>query len=197
MFKKIKRFLQSCVYSLDIMIYFREKHNAERIRIILSLLLIPLGLIRYLYVSIKARLLSVSNFKCAVTLIVKNEGRYIKEFIDYYSALGCDLIIYDNDSNDKTSSIIKQYSNVEYIYWPGKKRQLDAYNHATKKYSSKYKYMMFFDADEFIVADELLDGRSLFDILESFFNKHKKVACLGINWLTMGHQDWWIILNVE
>ena len=30
--------------------------------------------------------------------------------------------------------------------------------------------MMFFDADEILVADEILEGKSLMCILDSFFN---------------------------
>lgn len=180
------RFLQSCVYSLDIMIYFRAENDNEKLRKFLSILLIPFGLIRYLFVSLKAHFLTEFPEKCAVVMIVKNEGKYIKEFIDYYTALKCDLIIYDNDSDDETSFIAKKYSNVKCIPWHGKKRQIDAYNHAIKEYARKYKYMMFFDADEFLVADQLLEGKSLFDILDSFFNIDKKFACLGINWLIFG-----------
>lgn len=180
------RFLQSCVYSLDVMIYFRAKYDNEKIRKILSVLLIPVGIFRYLYVSIKARSMYAVPEKCAIVMIVKNEGRYIKEFMDYYTALGCDLIIYDNDSDDETASIIKQYDNAKYILWSGKKRQIDAYNQATKEYKTQYKYMMFFDADEFLVADELLEGKTLFDIIDSIFKADKVIACLGINWLIFG-----------
>ena len=38
----------------------------------------------------------------------------------------------------------KKYRNVTYIPWHGKKRQIDAYNQACKKYEKKYKYIMFF-----------------------------------------------------
>lgn len=180
------RFLQSCVYSLDIMIYFRDKYNNEKLRKILSILLTPIGIFQYLFVSIKAHIRNDAPRKCALVTIIKNEGEYIKEFIDYYTALGCDLIIYDNDSDDEIEPIIQQYKNVKYIPWHGKKRQIDAYNHATKNYMTQYKYMMFFDADEFLVADSLLEGKSLFDIIDSFFIKDNKIACLGINWLIFG-----------
>ena len=30
-----------------------------------------------------------------------------------------------------------------------------------KKYEKKYKYIMFFDADEFLIADDLLKGKSI------------------------------------
>lgn len=183
------RFLQSCVYSLNIMIYFREKSDNEKLRKILSLVLIPVGIARYIYVSFKASFVNSKSKKCAVVLIIKNEAKYIKEYIDYYTALGCDLIIYDNDSNDGCTSIIKGYENVTYIPWHGKKRQIDAYNEACKKYQKKYKYMMFFDADEFLVADELLEGKSLYQIIDNVFNTKKKIACLGINWLIFGSSN--------
>ena len=96
-------FFQCCVYSLDSMIYFRDKSNNEQLRRILSIVLIPVGLIRYIFVSLREGMLSRNinkdNPKCAVVLIMKNEARYIREFIEYYSLLGCDVIIYDNDSD--------------------------------------------------------------------------------------------------
>ena len=180
------RFLQSCVYSLDVMIYFRGKSNNEKLRKILSIILIPAGIVRYVYASIKAMFINTKSERCAVALIIKNEGKYIKKYIEYYTALDCDLIIYDNDSDDGTASIVKKYRNVTYIPWHGKKRQIDAYNQACKKYAKKYKYIMFFDADEFLIADDLLKGKSLYQILDSVFKRQKKIACLGINWLIFG-----------
>lgn len=75
------RFLQSCVYSLNIMIYFREKSNNEKLRKILSIILIPAGVVRYIYASIKAVFINTESDRCAVVLIIKNEGKYIKEYI--------------------------------------------------------------------------------------------------------------------
>ena len=182
------RFLQCCVYSLDCMIYFRAKSDNEKLRKILSVLLIPAGLIRYLWVSLVACCLGEKDKKkkCAVVMIIKNEAQYIQEFIEYYTLLGCDLIIYDNDSDDGSAEIIKAFKNVRYIPWSGKKRQVDAYNQACKKYKSEYKYMMFFDADEFQQPDEMMEGKSLREVLDRVFFDKKKVACLGINWLVFG-----------
>ena len=108
------RFLQCCVYSLDCMIYFRAKSDNEKLRKILSVLLIPTGLIRYLWVSLVACCWGGKDKKkkCAVVRIIKNEAQYIREFIEYYTLLGCDLIIYDNDSDDGSAEIIKAFTNV-------------------------------------------------------------------------------------
>lgn len=179
------RFLQCCVYSLDVMIYFREKHDNEKLRKALSILLIPIGILRYILVSLKACFPYKRENKCAVVLIIKNEGKYIKEYINYYKRLGCDIIIYDNDSNDESKEIICRYSDVIYIPWHGKKRQIDAYNHACKKFK-KYKYIFLFDADEFLVADELFSGKTIYQIINEIFSSQKRIACLGINWLIFG-----------
>lgn len=48
---------------------------------------------------------------------------------------------------------------------------------------------MFFDADEFLIADDLLKGKSLYQILDSVFKRQKKIACLGINWLIFGSSN--------
>ena len=78
----MKRFLQCCVYSLDFMVMFREKSDNERLRKIFSILLIPIGVFRYFYLSVN-NLFKRKQFydkeKCAVVVIVKNEGRYMRE----------------------------------------------------------------------------------------------------------------------
>ena len=74
---------------------------------------------------------------------------------------------------------------MTYIPWHGNKRQIDAYNQACKKYAKKYKYIMFFDADEFLIADDLLKGKSLYQILDSVFKRRTvhEMNLNGINWL--------------
>ena len=50
--KSIMRFLQCCVYSLNTMINFRDHSKNEKARKYRSILLIPLGLVRYLMLSL-------------------------------------------------------------------------------------------------------------------------------------------------
>lgn len=185
----MKRFLQCCVYSLDFMVMFREKSDNERLRKIFSILLIPIGVFRYFYLSVN-NLFKRKQFydkeKCAVVVIVKNEGRYMREYFDFYSGMGCDIIVYDNESVDELKEIVKRYRNVIYHWWPGRKRQIDAYNHAINTYRTVYKYMMFFDADEFLVCDEFFQDRTLLEILDDYFRKNKRAAGIGVNWLLFG-----------
>ena len=182
------RFLQCCVYSLDIMINFRDHSESEKTRKYLSILLAPVGIFKYITCSLSAHIKKIdAPNKIAVICIVKNEGRYIKEFIEYYIGLGCDIVAYDNGSTDNTAEILKEYpEHVKYIFYPGVKRQIDAYNQALKRFKGAYKYLLYVDADEFLVSDDVINGKKLIDVINDFFKKSSSIACLGINWLIFG-----------
>ena len=72
----------------------------------------------------------------AICIIVKNEGEYIKEWLDYHILAGVGkFFIYDNESEDDIKSILTPYIEkklVDYSYWPGKAQQMNAYNDAIK-----------------------------------------------------------------
>ena len=95
------------------------------------------------------------QFYLTLCAIAKNEGRYLKEWIEYHKMLGVEkFFIYDNESSDNTREILQPYidSNlVEYRYFPGKKMQLKAYANCVKKHKHHTRYMGFLDIDEFIV----------------------------------------------
>lgn len=182
------RFLQCCVYSLDIMINFRDHSKSEKARKYLSILLVPVGILKYITYSLRAHFNRIDvPDSIAVICIVKNEGRYIREFVEYYIGLGCDIVAYDNESTDNTAEILKEYpEHVKYIFYPGVKRQIDAYNQALKRFKGEYKYLIYVDADEFLVSDDVINGKKLIDVINEFFKKSSSIACLGINWLIFG-----------
>ena len=109
-------------------------------------------------------------YDLAVAAILKNEGHYLKEWLDYHLLAGVNhFYLYDNDSTDDSAEIIKPYMEaglVDYFFMPGKVMQLVAYNDAVKKFKFQCRYMAFIDLDEFIfprkrqsiseVVDEIL-----------------------------------------
>ena len=111
-------------------------------------------------------------YDLAFVSIMKNEGHYIKEWLDYHLLAGVNhFYIYDNDSTDNMKEILQPYIDagiVTYIFYPGKAKQMEAYNDAVKKFRFYCRYMAFVDADEFFVpksnrslseiADEILSG---------------------------------------
>ena len=124
----------------------------------------------------------------SIVLIVKNEARYIREWLEYHFLIGVDHIyIYDNDSTDDIHALLTPYIKngvVTYIFCPGQKLQIPVYNDAIARFGKKNKWMGFIDADEFVV---LHNGQNLHTFFESFEDE----SAVGIHWImhdSNGHQ---------
>ena len=130
------------------------------------------------------------RYKLAVTAIIKNESRYLAEWIDYHLLAGIDhFYLYNNGSTDSTAEVLKPYienGTVDLIDFPGQVKQLPAYHDALHRYMNECKYMAFIDADEFIRP---LDAAlSVYDVTErvlSSVNDPKAVGMI-IPWRVFG-----------
>ena len=90
----------------------------------------------------------------AVVAILKNEGHYLKEWLDYHLLAGVDhFYLYDNDSTDNQAEVAKPYVEaglVDYFPAPGKSMQHIVYTEAVKRFKFHCRYMAFIDGDEFV-----------------------------------------------
>lgn len=112
-------------------------------------------------------------YNLAIAAIMKGEAPYVKEWLDYHLLAGADhFYIYDNESPDNLKEILQPYIErgvVTYIFYPGKCRQMEAYNDAVRRFRFLCRYIAFIDGDEFIfpkskptvpeVVDELIGDR--------------------------------------
>ncbi len=124
----------------------------------------------------------------AVTAIVKNESRYIFEWLDYHYRIGVDkFYIYDNDSEDRSELMkilepwIKNHI-VDYKFFPGVCRQMPAYNDAIENHRFDCRYMAFIDIDDFIFVKT---GQTLTEFLNDYFS-NPEAAGLTMNWRMFG-----------
>lgn len=66
------------------------------------------------------------KYQLSITCIAKNEGKYIKEWVEYHLAQGVDCIyLYDNDSTDNMKAVLEPYilnGKVIYTELPGRGR---------------------------------------------------------------------------
>lgn len=92
----------------------------------------------------------------SITAIMKNEGPYLKEWLDYHILVGVEkFYLYDNESTDNTTEILKPYIKkgiVDYTYWPGKAQQMIVYDDCLGKHAKDTKWMAIIDLDEFLVS---------------------------------------------
>lgn len=127
-------------------------------------------------------------YDLAVVAILKNEGHYLKEWLDYHLLAGVNhFYLYDNDSTDDYAAIIAPYvaaGLVTSTRLSGGSAQYVAYNYAVRDYRFLCRYMAFIDLDEFLypknttgTITETLDG-----ILKAFPN----ASGLAVNWQLYG-----------
>ncbi len=128
------------------------------------------------------------RYGLAVTAILKDEGHYLREWLDYHILAGVEhFYLYDNDSPDDYAAIIAPYvaaGLVTSVKLSGGSAQYAAYNFAVREHRFQCRYMAFIDLDEFLypknttgTITETLDG-----ILEQF----PQASGVAVNWQLYG-----------
>jgi hypothetical protein len=135
-----------------------------------------------LYLFIKYSRTVPKNY-LSVVAIIKNEGAYITEWLEYHLITGVSkFYIYDNESEDNLKEILQPYIKsgiVEYIYCPGRAKQVWAYNDILKKAREETYWLAVIDCDEFIVP---ISAETIPEALKEF----EGYGGVGINWLVYG-----------
>lgn len=98
------------------------------------------------------------KYYSAVILLIKDENRYLKEWLDWHLALGFEHIyIYDNGATDRVQDIVDIYDadtqqKITVTDWTGHHGhiQQDAYNHFMTHYKTDVRWGLFIDSDEFL-----------------------------------------------
>ena len=126
---------------------------------------------------------SIPKYYLAVCAIAKNEGPYFQEWIEWHREQGVEkFYIYDNESTDGTKEVLKPYIEsglVEYIYFPGYRRQLAAYDDCLQNFRFDARWIAFIDLDEFIVP--IKD-----DSIPAFLKRFEGSPAVEVNWLIYG-----------
>ena len=127
-------------------------------------------------------------YDLAITAILKNEGHYLKEWLDYHLLAGVDhFYLYDNGSTDNQAEVAKPYVEaglVDYFFLPGKVMQHSAYNDAVEKFKFLCRYMAFIDLDEFIYPKNTTG--TITETVDDILSDNPTAAGLGIHWQLFG-----------
>ena len=118
----------------------------------------------------------------SLVCIIKNED-YLEEFILYHYLIGVQhFYIYDNES---TIPIFKRLNHYLYhqictvIPFPGKVKQLDAYNHCINNFKNKTEWLVIIDGDEYILP-------KIHENLTDFLKSYNQYRAIGVNWINFG-----------
>ena len=126
-------------------------------------------------------------YDLAVVAIFKDEGRYLKEWLDYHLLAGVEhFYLYNNDSTDDYAEVLAPYVEKNLVTltdWPGKLMMYPAYNDAINKHRFECRYMAFIDLDEFIFPKS---NRPVVEVVDEILSRDSNAAALGINWQCFG-----------
>lgn len=126
-------------------------------------------------------------YDLAVVATLYNEGRYVKEWLDYHLAAGVNhFFLYDHESTDNLKEILQPYIDagiVTYTFYPGKAAMFPIYTDAVEKYKFLCRYMTFIDADEFIFPQ---NDKSIVEVADEILEDKPHAGGLAINWHCFG-----------
>ncbi|QYY36779.1 glycosyltransferase family 92 protein [Ruficoccus sp. ZRK36] len=124
----------------------------------------------------------------SVVAIAKNEGLYVREWVEYHRLIGVgQIIFYDNESTDGTAELLQPYIQsgfVKYHTIVGKAQQLPAYNDAVRRYRDTTRFMAFIDLDEFMKTR--VDFEPIGEVVSRLIEGRKGAVGIGVNWHVFG-----------
>ena len=118
----------------------------------------------------------------ALCAIGRMENDYAREFVSHYLSLGFDHIyLYDNnrDGEERLSDVLGGFpaEKVTIIPWPNNDdSQRTAYNDCYHRFGKLYRWMAFFDFDEFLTIVSSED-------IHTFMSRYLGHHCLLVNWM--------------
>ncbi len=120
----------------------------------------------------------------AIAACVKNEARYIEEWVRFHQAVGIrHFYIYDNGSTDETCLLLRSLLSEDaltIIPWAGRMRdaatsavlngQVITFAHAILNFGGDYRWMAFIDVDEFLLPKEAATVEQALEVVGDFPN---------------------------
>ena len=123
------------------------------------------------------------KYYVSACLIFKDEGPFLKEWLDYHLTIGVEhFYLYDNNSSDNYLEIVQPYIDkglVTLVNWPYHAAQAKAYKNCLETYRGESNWITFIDADEFIVPRYDTD-------IKTWVKRFDKYPAIVIKWLMFG-----------
>ncbi len=150
--------------------------------------------------SVFGKIIAVEKFKYKVSVasVFKDEGPYLREWIEYYLLLGVEhFYLYNNHSTDDFREVLNPYIErgiVELFGWDYSYAnirewgpiQTEAFRDAVNRSKKVTDWLAIIDIDEFIVPKK--DSN-----LKNLLKHYDDYAGLMLHWQMFGHSDLWDI----
>ena len=128
------------------------------------------------------------QYELSICCMIRDEGKYIKEWIEYHKLIGCEhFYLFDDLSSDNTREVLEPYiqSNlVERIECGHReathiRRQSLSYQECLERAAGVTKWLAYIDADEFLCPVKEYS-------LANFLKSYEEFGGLVVNWQQFG-----------
>lgn len=164
--------------------YFIQSYKKSYIKESIRWFLTPFhATLAIIIVSFKIKKKRETKYDVSICGLFKNEGRFLKEWIDYHIVAGVDhFYMYNNNSNDNYLEILDPYIKngiVDLIEWPQKFPQMPAYKDCYAKFASETKWLGYIDIDEFVCPKYSFT-------IKDWLKKYSKYPSVLMYWKSFG-----------
>ena len=122
-----------------------------------------------------ARKMLPKKYYLSLCSIFKNEGKYLKEWLDFHLIVGFEhFYLYNNFSSDNYKKVLKPYIEkglVTLTEWPHQHGQMGAYNDCVRRFKDESNWIAFMDLDEFAVPLK-------YDNVPAWLKNYEKFPCV-------------------
>jgi Glycosyltransferase family 92 len=128
----------------------------------------------------------------SVVAIMKDEGPYLREWIEFQRLMGVSRVyLYDNGSTDDSNEVVTRFVAERFatvIPWmtfatdAESSAQLYAYAHALCNFGPQFRWMAFIDLDEFLFP---VSATNLVEVL----SRYEDCPCLCVPWFMFGFSE--------
>lgn len=123
------------------------------------------------------------KYYISLCAIFKNEGPFIKEWLEFHLMMGVDhFYMYNNNSTDDYMLVLQPYVEkgiVTLTEWPDTPGQLSAYTHFYNTYRYESQWVSFLDMDEFICPRYAKD-------IPTWLEDYKQYPLIMLYWRVFG-----------
>ncbi len=123
------------------------------------------------------------RYACALCLMVRDEHRYVCEWIEYHRALGVQhFYVTDNASAPPLRDLLQPYicrGLVTYRYDTRTRPQYLVYNECLARHGARCRWLGFLDTDEFLVLRAHTD-------MGAFLRAYRAYGALSVCWYLFG-----------
>lgn len=133
---------------------------------------------------VRKQLMEAPNGYLAVMCIVRNEARYVDEWMAFYQMMGVDhIFLFNNSSTDDLIEVSSKWINQGFltlIDYPGEQAQMPAFRITINTLKGKYRWVALIDIDEFMFPVDSSQN------LPGFFSQMESYPAVGVNWIVYG-----------